>query len=67
MLERQASSHSSTCAAGLPARYRHPLTGMPYATREAFAQIERHAGGAHAAAPVAVKQRYDGIAGPGEH
>ena len=57
---------SSTCAAGLPAKYRHTRTGMPYATLEAYAQIERHAGGAHAAASAAAQQRYDGIAGPGE-
>lgn len=56
----------STCAAGLPAKYRHARTGMPCATLQAYAQIERHAGGAHAAASAAGQQRFDGIAGPGE-
>ena len=58
--------YPSTCAAGLPAKYRHARTGMPYATLEAYAQIERHAGGAHAAAPAAAQQRFHGNAGPGE-
>lgn len=52
-------------AAGLPAKYRHPDTGTPYATLEAFAQIERHAGRLHAAGRPSAKRRYDGDSGSG--
>ena len=41
-------------SAGLPARYRHPETGAPYATAAAFAELESNGGHPYGPPPIPV-------------
>jgi len=53
--------------AGLPAKYRDPETGTPYASLEAYAQIAGAADRTHAARRLHSKRRFDSDSASGVH